>query len=129
MGPNVWEIEGLTVTGGVERLVPRLGGAGIMVWDRGKLTLERCRVEDNLAAEGGGIAFERTIRGVRETAAIDMALIDSADARRLVSRAGRLRDGQQLQGRRDDARLQRHVVEQRLRRLFRRRPQPHEQRR
>ncbi len=39
---------------------------------------------------GGGLVFERTIRGVRETATIDPALVDSADARRLNIRAGRL---------------------------------------
>ena len=33
--------------------------------------------------DDGNIVFERTIRGVRETAALDHALIDSADARRL----------------------------------------------
>ncbi|MEO0327665.1 MAG: DNA topoisomerase (ATP-hydrolyzing) subunit B [Pseudomonadota bacterium] len=31
----------------------------------------------------GGLTFERTVRGVKEAAHIDMALIDSADARRL----------------------------------------------
>jgi hypothetical protein len=57
IGPRgVVTMQGLTVTGGVERLPQRLGGAGIMVWDRGKLTMERCRVEHNLAAEGGGVA-------------------------------------------------------------------------
>lgn len=60
IGPSgVVTMQGLTVTGGVERLVPRQGGAGILVLDRGALTLERCRVEDNLAAEGGGVAVSR----------------------------------------------------------------------
>ena len=60
IGPSgVVTMQGLTVTGGVERLVPRGGGAGILVLDRGALTLERCRVEDNLAAEGGGVAVSR----------------------------------------------------------------------
>jgi DNA gyrase subunit B len=37
-----------------------------------------------------GFAFEREIRGVREVAVIDLALIDSADARKLDSYAERL---------------------------------------
>ncbi|MGE0459014.1 MAG: DNA topoisomerase (ATP-hydrolyzing) subunit B [Bauldia sp.] len=40
----------------------------------------------------GGVMFERTIRGVRESAALDAALLDSADARRLVARTARLRE-------------------------------------
>ena len=40
--------------------------------------------------EGGGLMFERTVRGVREVAAIDAALIDSADARRLDGYAAAL---------------------------------------
>ncbi|MGV8840060.1 MAG: DNA topoisomerase (ATP-hydrolyzing) subunit B [Bauldia sp.] len=38
----------------------------------------------------GGLGFERTVRGVTERAILDSALIDSADARRLTARAGRL---------------------------------------
>ncbi len=40
--------------------------------------------------EAGDLVFERTIRGVREVATIDLALIDSADARRLHSYHERL---------------------------------------
>ncbi|MCW5716802.1 MAG: DNA topoisomerase (ATP-hydrolyzing) subunit B [Bauldia sp.] len=40
----------------------------------------------------GGLAFERTVRGVTERAVLDSALIDSADARRLNARSGRLRE-------------------------------------
>jgi DNA gyrase subunit B len=36
-------------------------------------------------AGDGSLVFERTVRGVRETASLDHALIDSADARRLSS--------------------------------------------
>jgi DNA gyrase subunit B len=36
-------------------------------------------------ADDGSLVFERTVRGVRETATLDHALIDSADARRLSS--------------------------------------------
>ncbi len=39
---------------------------------------------------GGGLLFERTVRGVRETALIDAGLIGSADARALNRHAGRL---------------------------------------
>ncbi len=38
-------------------------------------------------AEDGGLRFERSLRGVKEVAAIDQALLDSADARRLQARA------------------------------------------
>ncbi len=38
----------------------------------------------------GGYVFERTVRGVRETAALDLALLGSADARALDRFAGRL---------------------------------------
>ena len=41
-------------------------------------------------SDDGGLVFERTIRGVREAAMIDPALIDSADARRLSSHHRRL---------------------------------------
>ncbi|GIL02081.1 MAG: DNA gyrase subunit B [Alphaproteobacteria bacterium] len=40
----------------------------------------------------GALIFERTVRGVREMVAIDMALIGSADARRLDQMAGPLRE-------------------------------------
>ena len=36
-------------------------------------------------ADDGSLVFERTVRSVRETAALDHALIDSADARRLAA--------------------------------------------
>ena len=38
----------------------------------------------------GGYTFERTVRGVKEVAQLDMALINSADARALDRHAGRL---------------------------------------
>ncbi len=38
----------------------------------------------------GGLLFERTVRGVREAAWLDLALVDSADARRLNARKERL---------------------------------------
>ncbi|MBL4725308.1 MAG: DNA gyrase subunit B, partial [Rhizobiaceae bacterium] len=41
-------------------------------------------------ADDGGLSFERTVRGVREVAQIDMALIASADALRLNQFAGEL---------------------------------------
>jgi DNA gyrase subunit B len=41
-------------------------------------------------ADDGSLLFERTVRGVRETAALDHALIDSADARRLSSHHAQL---------------------------------------
>jgi DNA gyrase subunit B len=45
----------------------------------------------NPSNEGpGGLLFERTVRGVKESAAIDMALINSADARALDRYAARL---------------------------------------
>lgn len=60
IGPQaVVTLQDLAVTGGVERQQQRLGGAGIMIWDGGTLTLERCRVEDNYARDGGGIAVSR----------------------------------------------------------------------
>ncbi len=40
--------------------------------------------------DDGGLAFSRTVRGVTETHAIDEALLNSADARKLRSLAGRL---------------------------------------
>lgn len=49
----------LTVTGGKELQKHRLGGAGIIVWDRGRLTMERCLVAGNHAAEGGGITVNK----------------------------------------------------------------------
>src|SRR5690606_30695047 len=45
----------------------------------------------SLGAEGGYL-FEREVRGVREAQSIDMALIDSADARKLHSIALRMKD-------------------------------------
>ncbi|MGB3866599.1 MAG: DNA gyrase subunit B, partial [Xanthobacteraceae bacterium] len=42
--------------------------------------------------EGEGFLFERTVRGVREAAAIDAALLSSADARRLDEYATMLQD-------------------------------------
>jgi DNA gyrase subunit B len=45
----------------------------------------------NPSNEGpGGYVFERTVRSVKETAALDMALIQSADARAIDRYAGRL---------------------------------------
>ena len=52
-------LRGLTVTGGKETLKQRLGGAGIIVWDRGRLTMEGCLVAGNHAAEGGGITVNK----------------------------------------------------------------------
>jgi DNA gyrase subunit B len=43
-------------------------------------------------AEGEGFAFERTVRGVREYAVIDEALLGSADARKLDEYAVRLQE-------------------------------------
>ncbi|WP_108660883.1 DNA topoisomerase (ATP-hydrolyzing) subunit B [Acuticoccus kandeliae] len=40
--------------------------------------------------EGGGIAFERTVRGVKEYAVVDAALLSSADAKRLAAYAKHL---------------------------------------
>jgi len=45
----------------------------------------------SLGAEGGYL-FEREVRGVREAQTVDMALIDSADARKLHSIAVRMKD-------------------------------------
>ena len=42
--------------------------------------------------EGEGFLFERTVRGVREVAAIDSALLSSTDARRLDEFAARLQE-------------------------------------
>src|SRR6201996_9251010 len=42
--------------------------------------------------EGEGFSFERTVRGVKEFAAIDDALLGSADARKLDDYAGRLQE-------------------------------------
>ena len=42
--------------------------------------------------DDGSLLFERTVRGVREVQKIDMALIGSADARRLDKFAGELQD-------------------------------------
>jgi DNA gyrase subunit B len=42
--------------------------------------------------EGEGFAFERTVRGVKEVAAIDHALLNSADARRLDEYAASLQE-------------------------------------
>jgi len=42
--------------------------------------------------EDGGLLFERMVRGVKEVAQIDMALIGSADARRLDGFAGELQE-------------------------------------
>ena len=42
--------------------------------------------------DDGSLLFERTVRGVREVQKIDMALIGSADARRLDKFAAELQD-------------------------------------
>ena len=42
--------------------------------------------------EGEGFRFERTVRGVKEVAIIDPALLDSADARKLDEHAAALQD-------------------------------------
>jgi DNA gyrase subunit B len=42
--------------------------------------------------EGEGFSFERTVRGVKDVAAIDDALLGSADARKLDDYAGRLQE-------------------------------------
>ena len=42
--------------------------------------------------EGEGFQFERTVRGVKEAALIDQALLNSADARRLDEYAATLQD-------------------------------------
>jgi len=44
------------------------------------------------AREDGSLLFERTVRGVREAAVIDAALIGSADARKLDARTGQLQE-------------------------------------
>jgi DNA gyrase subunit B len=56
-------------------------------------------------AEGGGLSFERTIRGVKEVASLDLALIDSADARRLAAHHAQLAEvfGRPATFRRKDA--------------------------
>ena len=60
IGPSgVVTLRDLSVTNGLEMQQQRQGGAGILVLDRGALTLERCRVEDNKARDGGGIAVSR----------------------------------------------------------------------
>ena len=47
----------------------------------------------NTSNEGpGGYVFERIVRGVREAAVLDMALLNSADARQLDRYAARLKD-------------------------------------
>ena len=46
----------------------------------------------NPANEGGGLIFDRMVRGVKETAMLDAALIGSADARALDRYAQRLHD-------------------------------------
>ncbi len=43
-------------------------------------------------ASDGGLRFERMVRGVKEVASVDMALIGSADARALDRYAGRLQE-------------------------------------
>ncbi|MFK7902445.1 MAG: DNA topoisomerase (ATP-hydrolyzing) subunit B [Nitratireductor sp.] len=45
-----------------------------------------------IAKEDGGFIFERMVRGVKESADIDMALIGSADARRMDMLAAELQD-------------------------------------
>jgi DNA gyrase subunit B len=45
-----------------------------------------------LREAGGGLLFERTVRGVKESVRIDAALIDSADARRLDQHSGQLQE-------------------------------------
>ena len=42
--------------------------------------------------EGEGFRFERTVRGVKEVAIIDAALLGSADARKLDEHAAALQD-------------------------------------
>jgi DNA gyrase subunit B len=42
--------------------------------------------------EDGGLSFERTVRGVKEAAEVDMALIGSADAMRMDQYAARLQE-------------------------------------
>ena len=60
IGPaGVVTLRDLTITGGKELQKPRLGGAGIIVWDRGRLTMERCLVHGNNAHEGGGITVNK----------------------------------------------------------------------
>ncbi len=57
-------------------------------------------------SEGGGFLFERTVRGVKEVAAIDHALLGSADARKLDEFAASLQEVYQRPGtlrRRDEA--------------------------
>jgi DNA gyrase subunit B len=48
--------------------------------------------------EGEGFLFERTVRGVKEAAIIDHALLGSADARKLDEYAGRLQEAYQRPG-------------------------------
>jgi DNA gyrase subunit B len=55
--------------------------------------------------EGTGFAFERTLRGVKEAAIIDQALLSSAEARKLDEYAGRLQEAYEKAGalrRKDD---------------------------
>jgi hypothetical protein len=60
IGPSgVVTLQNLTVTNGLELQQQRQGGAGILVLDRGALTLQGCRVEANKARDGGGIAVSR----------------------------------------------------------------------
>lgn len=49
----------LAIEGGLEQQKQRGGGAGILILDRGSLTLERCLVERNVATEGGGIVVSK----------------------------------------------------------------------
>ena len=50
-------------------------------------------------AEGEGFRFERTVRGVKEVAIIDQALLGSADARKLDEHAGALQEHLRAAGR------------------------------
>jgi hypothetical protein len=60
IGPlGVVTLQDLTVINGLELQQQRQGGAGILVLDRGALTLKGCRVEANKARDGGGIAVSR----------------------------------------------------------------------
>jgi hypothetical protein len=78
----------LTVTGGKEMQKPRLGGAGIIVWDRGVLTMERCLVHGNNAHEGGGITVNKGSSLTLIETAIEQNTALTAGGGLLVRRGG-----------------------------------------
>ena len=75
-----------------ERLANLQGQARQLAQKQGRIAEETERGWQGFVTDEGGLRFERVVRGVKEVASVDVALIGSADARHMDQMSARLRE-------------------------------------